>query len=178
MYCKNCGKEMNDNQAVCLNCGIASGEGNSYCPHCGNETKPEAAYCVGCGAAIKSGYNSPRIINTAGIQERSIVKAVLFTILTCGIYYIYWFVKLTNELNQATSEPDRSGGVAYLLSLLTCGIYSLYWSYKLGKKADLVAGKNNSSEIIYLILDILGLDIVVMILAQDALNKKIATDRI
>lgn len=31
MYCKNCGEVMNENQAICLNCGVAakgSGSGN------------------------------------------------------------------------------------------------------------------------------------------------------
>ena len=26
MYCKNCGEEMNDNQAICLKCGVNVGK--------------------------------------------------------------------------------------------------------------------------------------------------------
>lgn len=28
MFCNNCGKEINDNAAVCVNCGVATGNGN------------------------------------------------------------------------------------------------------------------------------------------------------
>ncbi|MGL4623921.1 MAG: zinc-ribbon domain-containing protein [Culicoidibacterales bacterium] len=27
MYCKNCGKEIDDNAVVCVNCGVATGNG-------------------------------------------------------------------------------------------------------------------------------------------------------
>ncbi len=53
MFCKNCGKEMNDNQAICLSCGVKTGEGNSYCQNCGNAIAPDAAVCLNCGVAVK-----------------------------------------------------------------------------------------------------------------------------
>ena len=53
MYCKNCGNPMNDNQAICLNCGVQTGVGNTYCANCGNPVDPNAAVCLNCGVAIK-----------------------------------------------------------------------------------------------------------------------------
>ncbi len=53
MYCKNCGKEMNDIQAVCLNCGVARGAGDSFCPHCAKPTDKTAAFCIYCGKPLK-----------------------------------------------------------------------------------------------------------------------------
>lgn len=53
MFCKNCGKEMNDNQAICLNCGVQTGNGNAYCANCGNPVNADAAVCLNCGVAIK-----------------------------------------------------------------------------------------------------------------------------
>ena len=52
MYCRNCGQSLNDNQAVCLNCGVKVGEGNKHCPNCGKEVNPNAAFCVNCGVAL------------------------------------------------------------------------------------------------------------------------------
>ena len=52
MFCKNCGKEVANNAAVCLSCGVAVGQGNSYCPNCGATTNPNAAICTACGVAI------------------------------------------------------------------------------------------------------------------------------
>ena len=53
MFCKNCGKEMNDNQAICLNCGVKTGEGSAFCSNCGGAVAPGAEVCMNCGVAIK-----------------------------------------------------------------------------------------------------------------------------
>ena len=34
MYCRNCGEQMNDNQAICIKCGVKVGEGTTYCANC------------------------------------------------------------------------------------------------------------------------------------------------
>ena len=44
---------MNDNQAICLNCGVKTGEGNLYCANCGKAIAPNAEVCLGCGVAVK-----------------------------------------------------------------------------------------------------------------------------
>ena len=31
--------------------------------------------------------------------KRNIALCIIFSLLTCGIYALYWFVKLTDELN-------------------------------------------------------------------------------
>ncbi|MBM7642482.1 TM2 domain-containing protein [Streptococcus loxodontisalivarius] len=53
MYCKACGEAMNDNQAICLNCGVKTGQGNAFCSNCGNSVNPEAEVCLSCGVATK-----------------------------------------------------------------------------------------------------------------------------
>ncbi len=54
MYCRNCGEFMNDNQAICLKCGVKVGTGNSFCQNCGKEVAPNADVCLNCGVAIKN----------------------------------------------------------------------------------------------------------------------------
>ena len=46
---------MNDNQAICIKCGVKTGEGVSYCANCGNQVMPNAAVCMNCGVAITNG---------------------------------------------------------------------------------------------------------------------------
>ena len=174
MYCKNCGHEMNANQAVCLNCGVAAGTGNGYCYNCGKPVSEEAVFCVNCGVSLKKEQTYQNNVNTNGIQERSIVKAIIFSLLTCGIYGIYWFISLTNEMNRAAGKPnDTTGGMAFIFTLLTCGIYGYFWAYKLGEKRDIIANEKGSSNVVYLLLTIFGVGILVYILAQDTLNKAI-----
>ncbi|MGN0572982.1 MAG: NINE protein [Acutalibacteraceae bacterium] len=55
MYCRNCGNEMAENAAVCINCGVSKGNASNFCPNCGSQTNPEAAICVKCGVALKKG---------------------------------------------------------------------------------------------------------------------------
>ena len=173
MFCRSCGAQLNDDQAVCLKCGVEVGNGKGHCPNCGNAVVEEAVVCVNCGASLKK--EDSVVLNTQGIRQRSIVKAIIFSIITLGIYSIYWFVCLTNEINKASGRTgDTSGGVAFLLSLVTCGIYEFYWAYKIGEKRDVIAKEKSSSNIIYLVLTLFGFGIVVWALAQDALNKAIA----
>ncbi|MFQ7078384.1 MAG: DUF4234 domain-containing protein [Christensenellaceae bacterium] len=72
------------------------------------------------------------------MKKRNIALAIVFTIITFGIYGIYWFVCLTNDSNRMNSaEATASGGMAVLFTIITFGIYSFYWAYKLGKKGEI-----------------------------------------
>ncbi len=109
------------------------------------------------------------------IQKRSIVVAILLSFVTCGIYGIYWFIKLNDEANTASGTFGTSGGMAFLFTLITCGIYGYYWAFKQGEKIDL-AKKNRgmdsgNSNIIYLILFLFGLGIIAYALMQNELNQ-------
>ena len=53
MYCKNCGEPMNDNQAICLKCGVKTGDGKLFCANCGNALPDNADVCLSCGVAVK-----------------------------------------------------------------------------------------------------------------------------
>lgn len=55
MFCKNCGKEVAPNAAVCLGCGVPVGQGGNFCPNCGNQTTPGAAVCTRCGVGLQAG---------------------------------------------------------------------------------------------------------------------------
>ena len=172
MYCKKCGAKLHEEQTICSSCGVEVGKGSEYCSNCGSSVVPEAVVCVNCGVSLKE---KKARVNTAGVQKRDIVKAVLLSIITCGIYNIFWFISVTNDMNRLTgNEKDTSGGICYVLSLITCGIYGYYWAYQMGKKRDMLNGdENGTSNIIYIVLCIFGLMIVAEALIQDAINKVI-----
>lgn len=58
MYCKSCGETMNDNQAICLKCGVKAGKGDSFCANCGSPMNAGAAVCLNCGVAAKGSGSS------------------------------------------------------------------------------------------------------------------------
>lgn len=109
------------------------------------------------------------------MKERNIAVSIILSIITCGIYAIYWFIVLTDEAKDASgSESATSGGIAFLLTLVTCGIYGYYWAYKMGETISTAKSKNgleaNSNSILYLILQLLGLGIVNYAIMQNDLN--------
>jgi len=99
------------------------------------------------------------------IKQRNIALCIVFSIITFGIYALYWFVCLTNDANQESGQTDAtSGGVALLLTIVTCNIYGWFWAYKMGEKIDAIKTKNGqsagNSSILFLLLQLCGLGIV------------------
>ena len=71
------------------------------------------------------------------IQRKSIGLCIVLSIVTCGIYSLYWLYSMAEDLNMVTARPDGpSGGLVLLLTIVTCGIYGLYWLYRAGDELD------------------------------------------
>ncbi len=108
------------------------------------------------------------------IQERNVVVCILLSIITCGIYGIYWFICLTNDASYSAETPEFSGGKAFLFTILTCGIYGFYWYYKMGKTLAQAGAKKGvniaDNSVLYLILGLFGLGIVNYCIMQSDLN--------
>lgn len=117
------------------------------------------------------------------LQPRSIVKAVILSFITCGLYGIYWFIQLTDEAHQAAGrQTTASGFMAFLYTLVTCGIYFIYWCYKMGKTIIEAQEKrgmrpDNDAPAIYTVLAVFGLAIVSEAIMQNALNDIAEFDR-
>ncbi len=107
-------------------------------------------------------------------KERSIVLCIIFTIITCGIYGIYWMIVLNDDMLDALEEEGTSGGMVFLFSLITCGIYGLYWIYQMGKRVDRLNDRygrhTDNSGLLYLLVSIIGLQIVVYAIMQNGAN--------
>ncbi len=54
MYCRNCGTEITNNDAViCVSCGTKVGMGTNYCGNCGKQIMPNSEVCLSCGSSTK-----------------------------------------------------------------------------------------------------------------------------
>lgn len=49
-------------------------------------------------------------------QNRSIAKCIVLSIITCGIYGMYWFVVTTDDVGRVTNRPGTSGGLSLVWS--------------------------------------------------------------
>ena len=68
------------------------------------------------------------------IKEKNIAVCIFFTLITCGIYGLFWMVSITEDIDIISKNPNRrNGAMVIVFSLLTCGIYSFYWWYQNGK---------------------------------------------
>lgn len=45
-----------------------------------------------------------------GITARNIALCIIFTLITCGIYGIYWMIKINDEVNLLAGESDATTG--------------------------------------------------------------------
>ena len=103
MFCRNCGNEMENNAAICVKCGVASGSGTSYCPNCGQPTAPGAAVCTNCGVLLSQ--PAP-----AGEQKSKMAAGLLGIFLgSLGVHNFY-----LGYTGKAVAQ--------LLITLLTCGV--------------------------------------------------------
>lgn len=110
------------------------------------------------------------------MTERNIAVAIILSIVTCGIYAIYWFIVLTDDAKRHSEDTNMlSGGISFLLALITCGIYGFYWAYRMGQIIAVAQEKNGvtvrDNSILYLILQIFNLGIINFALMQNDLNE-------
>ncbi len=102
MFCRNCGNQLGDQAAVCLNCGVAVGTGNSFCPNCGAHSMPDASVCTNCGVALNSKFY-------AGEQKSKLAAGLLGIFLGgFGIHNFY-----LGYTGKAVAQ--------LLITLLSCG---------------------------------------------------------
>ena len=108
------------------------------------------------------------------VQQRNIALCVILSLVTCGLYGLYWFVCMTDDTNTVANEEGTSGVLALILTIVTCGIYGLYWAYKCGDKLDKAKVDTgmpaSNGGVLYLILYIFG-GIIAYALIQNELNK-------
>ena len=110
------------------------------------------------------------------MEQRSVATCVILSIVTCGIYAIYWMYKIAEGFDN-TPTQERVGttpGITILLMLVTCGIYAIYCYYIWGRAtAEIAARYGQRSEdksILYILLAIFGLSLVNDALIQSDFN--------
>lgn len=71
------------------------------------------------------------------IKKRSLAGFIILSVITLGIYTLYWIYKLAQDVNTICEGDGKStsGLLKYLFfGLITFGIYDLIWLYMLGDR--------------------------------------------
>lgn len=106
------------------------------------------------------------------IRQKDILVVLLLTILTCGLYSLFWIYDTGLQLKQRLNTPDSPG--LDLLLCLICFPYVYFWYYKTSKQvaaAEAAAGLPVSDNaVLNLLLVFFGLGIVSILIIQGQLN--------
>jgi hypothetical protein len=107
---------------------------------------------------------------------RNIALDLILTIITCGIYGLYWQYRQMETLNAWLRRKDFDFLLWLLLSIITCGIFAMYYEYKMAKGINEIQRENNLKEssdlpLICLLLAIFQLVFVSLAIQQLEINK-------
>ncbi len=105
------------------------------------------------------------------IEQRNIALWIVLTVVTCGIAGFVWLYYINEDMQKIADDDFNMGSGSVVLLALICNIFTCYWAYKMGSRLDLFhRNMNGSKNILYLVLCILGLNIITFALIQDELN--------
>lgn len=99
--------------------------------------------------------------------NRGLFKYLIFTVITLGIYHLYFIHKMAQEANLADPGSKKVGGLIFYLifTVLTLTIYDYYWNFRVCTKfANAVRAANKHPRITggqWLLWTILGSLIIV-----------------
>jgi hypothetical protein len=112
------------------------------CPACGERLVGAAEFCDYCGekqpgetgrqAAAYSSYRNPAPVP----REEAFVSigtGIFLTLLTCGIYSLFWQARQFRVLNAWLGRREYSFWSWFGLCLITCGFYGIYSEYQMAK---------------------------------------------
>ncbi len=110
MYCKNCGNPLDDNAAVCTQCGYAKGSGDKFCPNCRAPLIDGAEFCTGCGTRVGG---TPVFDGVVQAQGKSRIAAGVLGILVGAFGIHNFYLGYTSKAL-----------IQLLMSVLSCGLLS------------------------------------------------------
>ena len=105
-----------------------------YCTHCGQPIEEEAKICLKCGTQVVL-YSAVRELKT----NRSLLKYILLSLVTFGIYPLFLFSDIGSDINTIASRYDGKKTMHYCLvalvfSWLTFGIVPIVWMHRISKR--------------------------------------------
>ena len=122
--------------------------------------------------AMQPGYNAAGLFSIG--EKRDPMMVVLYTLLTCGIYGIFWWYQTITEIKNALGREDINPTMEIVLAIVTCGLYGIYLYYKypqiMLEMQDRAGRPRNDITMMSLLLAIFGLAIISIPIMQSELN--------
>lgn len=124
-------------------------------------------------------FDPNSIKSVSGLYEEhycSIPKYLIITILTLGLFNLYWNYRQMQACNDLLDEEDFSFILWLLFTIITFGLYHIYYQFKMGRAIVRIQRAMNEREfdvlpLISVFVTIFGLSIVVDCIHQHEINK-------
>ena len=138
------------------------------CDQFGSRGEPQIDQRLLCGMKTANPLQSEE--KEMQIEKRNIGTCVVLSIVTCGIYGIFWAVKMLKEAVQVKDQND-DGLVEILLGIFLCPVGFYLAEKKLTEGCQQKGIQHEDRTVLYLVLGFIGLGIVNYIMMQSDLNK-------
>ena len=106
----------------------------------------------------------------------SIGVGIILSILTCGLYGLFWQYKQMEVLNAWLGRKEYDFWIWLLLSIVTCGLFSLYYEYTMAKGINEIQENhdmrvNEDLALLCVLLAVFGVGIASLAIQQGEINK-------
>ena len=162
----------------CAQCGTQASEGSGFCRNCGSAIANNNATQQASNENPVPNYQQPPssdAVYPVNGQVRNPVVCILLTIITCGIYALYWDWVTKDQIN-SLADRETIGAGMLILGWFCFPVLFYVW-YKWDEGLQDIAQKFNvrysSNFVLWIILAFLtGVGrLVLMFQIQDTLNK-------
>ncbi len=107
---------------------------------------------------------------------RSIVWGIVLSIVTLGIYNVYWNYCEMKTINGLLGRKELSFSLWAIMSIITFGIFHLYYEYRMGlalQEVQVKYGhpKDANLPLVSLLVSFFGLTVVADAIQQNQINK-------
>lgn len=107
------------------------------------------------------------------ITRRGVAQVVIFSIITCGIYALYWLYVTAKELQAATGKATLSPGILLILGLFVWPAALAILAYDANNSLNMIRAQKGLPQVdnlvLWIILAVL-ISIVSVALIQNEIN--------
>lgn len=102
---------------------------------------------------------------------KNIALCVVLSLVTCGIYNLYWQSQQIATVNELLLEDRYDFWRWLLFCVLTCGLYHVYHEYRMSEDLARICGRPEKNDgLVSLLLTIFGLSVVADAIQQSHIN--------
>ena len=89
MYCRECGKKVNENAVACTSCGVNPKLSKNFCGACGVKTKDNQIVCLKCGVSLGGSSSLGGGGSSTGEKSKIIAFLLALFLGSIGVHKFY-----------------------------------------------------------------------------------------